>query len=170
MCIRDRGSIIDIPIKTPGGPYQTAPSVIITGGGYGAGAVALLDKKGFVSELRITRQGVNYKSNTATDNNLQCIIDSFTMLAPGSGYTSAPEVIIGGESDLAEAIIDERGFLISIRSTDRNKRYENMPTIRILGGGGAGARFLPNMVCLDSNELERKGYAKIGTGSYVDCP
>ena len=166
----DEGSIIDIPIKTPGGPYQTAPSVIITGGGYGAGAVALLDKKGFVSELRITRQGVNYKSNTATDNNLQCIIDSFTMLAPGSGYTSAPEVIIGGESDLAEAIIDERGFLISIRSTDRNKRYENMPTIRILGGGGAGARFLPNMVCLDSNELERKGYAKIGTGSYVDCP
>lgn len=166
----DGGSIIEIPIKTVGGPYQTPPLVVITGGGYGAAATALLDPSGFVSELRVTRQGVNYKSNTAEENNLQCIIDSYTMLAPGSGYTEPPEVIVGGEKGLAEAIIDERGFVISIRTTDRSKRYVDMPLIVIQGGGGAGARFLPNMVCLDSIELERKGYAKIGTGSYVDCP
>ena len=164
------GSIIEIPIKTVGGPYQTPPLVVITGGGYGAAATALLDSNGFVSELRVTRQGVNYKSNTAEENNLQCIVDSYTMLAPGAGYTEAPEVIVGGEKGLAEAIIDERGFVVSIRTTDRSKRYVDMPSILIQGGGGAGARFLPNMVCLDSIELERKGYAKIGTGSYVDCP
>ena len=166
----DNGSIVEIPIKVPGGPYQKAPQVIITGNGYGSGAVALLDDKGFVTEVRVTRQGVNYVPNTADSNNLQCIVDSFTLLSPGQGYTSTPLVLINGERDIAEAVIDERGFVVSIRTLDRTKRYTDMPTITILGGGGAGARFLPNMVCLDSNELERKGYAKIGTGSYVDCP
>ena len=164
------GAIVEIPIKVPGGPYQKAPQIIITGGGYGSGAVALLDDKGFVTEVRVTRQGINYVPNTAVDNNLQCVVDSFTLLSPGSGYTEAPVVLINGERDIAEAVIDQRGFVVSIRTLDRSKRYTDMPTVTLLGGGGGGARFLPNMVCLDSNELERRGYAKIGTGSYVDCP
>ena len=166
----DGGSIIEIPIVVPGGPYQKAPQVIITGPGYGGGGVALIDDRGFVTEVRVTRQGVNYNPNTPRNNNLQCVVDSYTMLSPGSGYEQAPTVLVGGERDLAKAIIDERGFVVSIQPTDRSKRYESMPEIIIFGGGGGGARFLPNMVCLDSNELERKGYAKIGTGSYVDCP
>ena len=164
------GSIIYIPINTPGGPYQTAPQVIITGNGYGAGAIALLDDRGFVSEVRVTRQGVNYKSNTSDENNLQCIIDSFTILTPGIGYTEVPKVLINGEEGIAEAVIDTRGYVISVRTLDRNRRYTTMPSVSIIGGGGAGASFLPNMACLDNIELERKGYAKIGTGSYVDCP
>jgi hypothetical protein len=164
------GAIVEIPIKVPGGPYQTAPQIIITGDGYGSGAVALLNDKGFVTEVRVTRQGINYVPNTADENNLQCVVDSFTLLSPGSGYTEAPVVLINGVKDIAEAIIDQRGFVVSIRTLDRSKRYTDMPTVTLLGGGGGGARFLPNMVCLDSNELERKGYAKIGTGSYVDCP
>jgi len=164
------GAIVEIPIKVPGGPYQTAPQIIITGDGYGSGAVALLNDKGFVTEVRVTRQGINYVPNTPDENNLQCVVDSFTLLSPGSGYTEAPVVLINGERDLAEAVIDQRGFVVSIRTLDRSKRYTDMPIVALLGGGGGGARFLPNMVCLDSNELERKGYAKIGTGSYVDCP
>ena len=58
------GAIVEIPIKVPGGPYQKAPQIIITGGGYGSGAVALLDDKGFVTEVRVTRQGINYVPNT----------------------------------------------------------------------------------------------------------
>lgn len=166
----DNGAIVEIPIKVPGGPYQKAPQIIITGNGYGSGAVALLDDKGFVTEVRVTRQGINYVPNTADENNLQCVVDSFTLLSPGSGYTEPPVVLINGERDIAEAVIDQRGFVVSIRTLDRSKRYTNMPTVTLLGGGGGGARFLPNMVCLDSNELERRGYAKIGTGSYVDCP
>ena len=166
----ENGSLISIPINSPGGPYQKAPQVIITGEGYGAGGVALLDDKGFVTEVRVTRQGVNYPTNTANDNGLLCVIDSFTMLSPGSGYSEAPVVLVDGVRDVAEAIIDERGYVVSVRTKDRSKRYTKLPEILILGGGGAGARFLPNLVCLDSGELERRGYAKIGTGSYVDCP
>ena len=141
------GAIVEIPIKVPGGPYQKAPQIIITGGGYGSGAVALLDDKGFVTEVRVTRQGINYVPNTAVDNNLQCVVDSFTLLSPGSGYTEAPVVLINGERDIAEAVIDQRGFVVSIRTLDRSKRYTDMPTVTLLGGGGGGARFLPN-ICL----------------------
>ena len=48
------GEIIEIPIKTPGGPYQSPPKVIITGEGYGV-AIALLDSNGFVTEVRVIR-------------------------------------------------------------------------------------------------------------------
>ena len=40
----------------------------------------------------------------------------------------------------------------------------------IVGGDGYGARFLPSLVCLDTQELEVAGSTKIGTGSYIDCP
>jgi hypothetical protein len=166
----DNGSLVYIPIVYPGGPYQTPPQVIISGGGYGAGAIALLDDAGFVSEVRVTRQGVNYTANTSDNNGVECIIDSFTLLAPGVGYTEVPEVYINGEAGVAEATIDTRGFVVSIRTLDRNRRFKSMPAVSIIGGNGAGARFLPNMACLDSIELERRGYAKIGTGSYIDCP
>ena len=166
----DNGGIIYIPIVYPGGPYQTPPQVIISGPGYGGGAVALIDDKGLVSEVRVTRQGVNYKPNTPDENNLQCIIDSFTILSPGLGYTEVPKVLINGEEGIAEAVIDTQGYVVSVRTLDRNRRYTSMPSVSIVGGNGAGARFLPNMACLDNIELERKGYAKIGTGSYVDCP
>lgn len=164
------GSIIEIPIKIPGGPYQTPPKVIITGPGYGGGAVALLDPEGFVSEVRVTRQGTNYGVNTPTENNLQCIIDSFTLISPGVGYTTAPEVLVDGEAGIAQASIDDRGYVVSVLTLDRKKRYVKMPKITFIGGGGAGARFLPNMACLDSIGLETRGYTKIGTGRYVDCP
>ena len=39
-----------------------------------------------------------------------------------------------------------------------------------VGGGGAGARVLPSISCLDNKTYEDQGYAKIGTGKYIDCP
>ncbi len=165
----DTGSIISIPITNKGDPYQKAPQVIITGKGYGATAIALLDDQGFVSEIRVTRTGTNYEVNTAKNNNVQCIIDSFTLISPGVGYTSTPIVYVDGDSTIAKAII-ENGFVTGVQILDRSKRYETMPEILIVGGEGAGARVLPNLFCLDIDELERRGYAKIGTGKYIDCP
>jgi hypothetical protein len=165
----DNGIIISIPIVNTGDPFQKAPQVIITGQGYGATAIALLDGKGFVSEVRVTRTGTNYKVNTPKDSNTQCIIDSFTLISPGVEYTSSPAVYVDGIPDIARAIV-ENGFVISVEILDRTKVYEKMPEILIIGGEGAGARVLPNLFCLDIEELERRGYAKIGTGKYIDCP
>lgn len=166
----DTGEIIDIPINDPGDPYVKPPTVIITGDGYGATGIALLDRNGYVSEIRVTRNGINYTRNTSNQNDLTCVIDSFTLLSPGKNYTETPTVYVNGNSNVARAVINEDGYLIGVESVDRTIGYETIPEIIILGGGGSGARVIPNLSCLETTELERLGYAKIGTGTYIDCP
>ncbi len=164
-----KGSIISIPIIERGCPYQTPPTIIISGNGYGSRAIPLLDDKGYVTEVRLTKTGTNYKQNLP-DPNLRCVIDSFTLLNPGRDYTSAPKVFINGEPNLAEALVNKDGYVYSVRILDRSKEYYEIPNIIIQGGGGGGAKVLPNIVCKDPLELESIGYAKIGTGKYIDCP
>jgi hypothetical protein len=161
------GKLISIQVDDRGCPYVVPPKVIITGNGYGAAAIPLLDEDGYVSEIRLTRTGLNYKQNVPTG--LNCIIDSFTMLRPGSGYTSEPTVYVNGLENIAKAKI-ENGFIISIEVIDRTISFTELPSIKIAGGGGRGAKFLPNLACLPVEELEARGYAKIGTGKYIDCP
>lgn len=164
----DKGSIISIPILDQGCPYVFPPKVLITGPGYGASAIALLDASGKVSEIRVTRVGTGYNINR--DPGLRCVIDSYTLLSPGKGYTSEPEVYVDGVAGRARAIIDERGYVISVQPTDRTSTWEQIPIVRLIGGGGSGARVLPSVTCLDNKTYEDQGYAKIGTGKYVDCP
>jgi hypothetical protein len=165
-----KGAIISIPILDSGCPYQEPPKIIITGGGYGASAIALLNDKGLVSEVRVTRGGIGYLKKTALEANLSCVIDSFTLLNPGRGYTSEPEVYLNGIPNLARARVNERGFVYSVEIIDRQTKYTELPEVTIIGGGGAGARVIASLTCLDIAELERNGYAKIGTGKYIDCP
>jgi hypothetical protein len=166
----ESGAIISIPIIDKGCPYVEPPRVIITGSGYGSSAIALLDNEGRVSEVRVTRTGRGYNKNTSTESGLVCVIDSYTLLNPGRDYTSEPNVYINGELGIARALINEDGFVYSVEVVDRTKTFSEIPSIRIQGGGGFGARVLPSLNCLDNVELERKGYAKIGTGKYIDCP
>jgi hypothetical protein len=163
----ENGKIISIQIDDKGCPYIIKPQVIITGDGYGASAIPLLDSDGYVSEIRLTRMGINYKKNIP--ENLNCIIDSFTMIRPGQNYTSEPTVYIDGDPNIAKAIIED-GFVKGINMLDRTVKYTKMPSVVILGGGGMGAKFLASLSCLSPQELEAKGYAKIGTGKYIDCP
>jgi hypothetical protein len=166
-----KGSIVSIPIRDTGDSYLEAPKVIISSeNGFGATAIALLDTRGYVSEIRVTRKGLGYKVNTPESNGLQCIIDSFTLIAPGIRYSKTPTVYINGEEGIAQAIIDPRGYVISIQILDRTIKYTETPKIKLIGGGGSGAIALPNMVCLDPDDLAERGSVKIGTGKYIDCP
>ncbi len=144
----DDGSIISIPIQDKGDPYDEAPDVIITGEGFGATGIALLDPQGYVSEIRVTRGGLGYKVNTAEDNNIRCIIDSFTLISPGIHYQSEPRVYVGGVEGIARAEIDDRGYVVSVKILDRTKTFSKTPKVIIVGGGGAGAVAIPSMVCL----------------------
>jgi len=167
----DTGSIISIPVINQGCPYLEPPRVIIGGAGSGATAIALLDNANKVSEIRVTRVGNGYKPNTSTEQDLTCVIDSFTILNAGSGYKTAPQVLINGQAGYAEAEINERGLVISVRILDRSLEVIGLPRVTFQGGGGFGARALPSIVCLDTiDELAASGYAKIGTGKYIDCP
>ena len=167
----ETGSIISIPIIDSGCPYLEPPIAIVTGDGFGAAAIPLLDDTGRVTELRITRAGTGYTPNTSANANVICVVDSFTLLNPGKGYTSAPTVIVDGKEGIAEAEIDSRGYVTSVKILDRSIEFTSLPKVRIQGGGGTGAKFLPSIVCLDTlDELAASGYAKIGTGKYIDCP
>ena len=164
------GGVIEIPIKDSGTRFIERPAVFITGEGYGATGEVLLDNDGFAKEIRITDPGFGYKKNTPTTANKECIIDSFTMISPGKGYTSVPTVFINKSKDVAEAQINTDGQVIAIRIKDRTITFEEYPEVIISGGGGIGAKFLPSFVCLDPDARVEIGSAKVGTGSYIDCP
>ena len=163
------GGIIDVIIEDPGDPFIEAPAVFITGAGIGTAAIGLLDDKGSLSEIRITDPGFGHKLNPPLVASKECIIDSFTMIRPGREYTSAPTVYIDGDDTIAEAIV-ENGQVISVRVKNRELTFDSYPTVTILGGGGYGATFLPSFSCLEPEARVKIGSAKIGTGSYIDCP
>ena len=163
------GDILQIPVNTKGDPYQEAPNVFITGNGHGSSAQALLDQDGYVTEIRVINPGFGYKLNKPQDIGRECIIDSFTMIRPGQGYTSAPLVYINGDPTIAEAVID-KGRVISVRIINREMTFSEYPEIKILGGGGSFAKFMPSFACLDPETRVKVGSAKVGTGSYIDCP
>ena len=164
------GGIIEIPISNPGDPWAEPPYVFIGGNGRGAAATALLDNKGYLTEIRIKSTGFGYKKNLASDQDVRCIIDTFTLLRPGRGYTEKPTILINGDDSIAEAIINDNGFVIGARTLNREKTFDRYPVVEIVGGGGYGAKLLPSLACLDTDGLARLGATKIGTGRYVDCP
>lgn len=166
----DNGGIIEIPIDNPGSPWAEPPYVFVGGSGIGATATALLDQNGFLTEIRVKSSGYGYKKNLATDNNVRCIIDAFTVIRPGIGYTEKPDVYVNGELNVAEAVIDDSGFVIGARVLDRQRTFDKFPEIIVVGGGGYGAKLLPSLACLDTEALSTIGSTKIGTGRYVDCP
>ena len=167
--IDEDGVIIELPIIDGGGPYVEPPVVLISGQGYGASAIALLNDRGAVAELRITNPGRGYIGELAATSNNSCVIDSYTIIRPGDGYTEQPQVFVNGEEGIAEAVV-ENGRVVSLRVLDRTRVFTTYPVVSVIGGGGFGALFLPSFVCLDILDLERNEYAKIGTGKYIDCP
>ena len=48
--------------------------------------------------------------------------------------------------------------------------FTSYPEVIINGGGGYGAKFIPSFACLDPDMRVKIGSAKVGTGSYIDCP
>lgn len=166
----ENGSIISIPISKPGSPWAEPPYVTIGGEGIGASATALLDEDGFLTEIRVKSGGYGYKVNLPEENNVRCIIDTFTLIRPGEGYTEKPTIYVNGVLGVAEAIIDDSGFVIGARVLDRETTYSSIPNVLIVGGNGFGAKLIPSLVCLDTEALSTIGSTKIGTGRYVDCP
>ena len=165
----NNGGIIEIPVDDTGDAWAEPPTVFIAGEGIGATATGLLDNNGFLTEIRVKSPGFGYKKNLASDNDVRCIIDAFSILSPGRGYTSAPTILVDGEEGRAEAIV-KNGLLVQVRVLDRVTTYTEFPPITIRGGGGSGARLMPSLACLDTEALSKVGSTKIGTGRYVDCP
>ncbi len=165
--VDDGGRIIEIPIDDPGDPYILPPKIAITGQGWGAIAVPLLDVNGRVSEVRITQRGSNYVTNKP--QGLDCVLDSLTLVRPGLQYTVPPTVYINGNSSLVSARINDDGLVSGFDVIDRTTVFTEAPKVEIVGDG-FGAFAVASLVCLDTDTRDLLGYAKVGTGRYVDCP
>ena len=121
------GGILEIPIVKSGTRFVERPAVFITGEGYGATGEVLLDNDGFAKEIRVIDPGFGYKLNRSSSAGKECIIDSFTMISPGKGYTSTPTVFINKSKDVADALINTDGQVISVRIKDRTIVFDEYP-------------------------------------------
>jgi len=69
-------------------------------------------------------------------------VSSITLTSTGSGYTSAPSILIsggGGTGALATATIAPAGAVTGFTITAIGSGYSSNPTVNITGGGGTGA-------------------------------
>ena len=170
--VSSTGQIISIPICSQGTPYIAAPQIYVQGNGigYGASAVADLDKDGYMRQIRVLRPGRGYPPNPPV--NLDCIISGFTILKPGFGYDAPPAVFVDGDLDVAEAVI-RNGVLIGINVKDKARTFTEFPTVKIIAvSQGVGAIAIPNISCLDKRDV-REIAEVVGptpVGEYIDCP
>jgi len=163
------GKILSIDVCNVGDPYLDPPTVIISGQGFGASAVAELDDEGYVSKINILRPGLGYVPN---DNGNRCILTGIIPISVGFNFTTTPTVYIDGDSSLAKAKINASGQVISYEIVDASKIFTSFPKIEIFGDG-TGATAIAKIECLGDKTIAKIQTDIAGgemTGSYVDCP
>jgi len=82
------------------------------------------------------------------------VIESIDVVAAGSGYQVAPEIVItggGGTGATAEADI-LNGVIIAVRVTNEGSGYTTTPTVTAVSGSGTGALLVPRM---SNNKIRR---------------
>jgi hypothetical protein len=163
------GKIISIDVCDRGDPYSRKPIINIVGEGVGASATAILDEDGYLVKVKIERPGTGYVPNRVNNN---CVVNDFVIIRPGFGYTSVPIILIDGEPNIVRGIISEDGFLSSVEIINKTKTYDTFPTVTIIGGGGSGAKAIPNFGCLDDSSYTEyvSSVAPSGVDSVIDCP
>ena len=147
-------AVNSISVVNGGADYQTAPTVEITGGaGADATATALLS----LDHVAVQTVGSGYDGTTtvsftgggggidaaATANISGGRVVSITITNPGTGYTSAPGVVIDGTGTGAVA---SAAMLVSeVVLGAVGSGYTSAPTVSFLGGGGYGAVAVANL-------------------------
>lgn len=167
--VDSNGQIIDIPVLDSGDPYTFPPIINVYGEGFGASATPVLDSNGRLVKVKIERPGRGYVPNRTNSN---CVVDGFVIIKPGFGYTSEPIIFVDGDSSIAKAVIDSRGYLIGIDVLNKVKTFENRPRVEIVGGGGSGAKAIPSFSCYDQPSYEnyQSEVAPSGSDEVIDCP
>ncbi len=158
-----------ITLDSPGAGYNTAPTVTLVGGEplEFATAVAVLDAE--LTDVDIVEGGNGYvpASTTVTVSappaggttaTVEAVIDfgayvpgitpgaitSINILTAGSGYETAPSIIINGVGSGASAQATVTGVVDRIEVVNRGKGYETTPLVNFTGGGGLGATATAN--------------------------
>ena len=122
------------------------------------GDVVLTDS-GEVSYIRMTQKGDNYfgsanvkilggEGSGAVGSAVVQTITGLSLLEPGSGYQTPPNLIFqggGGQGASGAANVDPTGKVTSISISDPGEFYQESPFVLISGGGGSGAKAIANI-------------------------
>ena len=171
------GGVNSVPLPGKDIQYKFPPLISISGTGAGATAQAILDENGFIDKILVKSRGFGY--NTRRRRDLCAIIDSVQIQSPGGYYTSSPTVYIDGDSSIASAAIDDNGRVVEIRITNpKNKVFETIPRIEIIGGSGYGASAIAILRYVDCGSVadeylkvvNKYNTSKLGKVRIVDCP
>lgn len=155
--ITTNGVVSKILVNTPGNGYISEPIVSVTGGG-GIGAIARAIVRGPIKQVNIDNNGSSYTSIPSVSlssgsgaaaqpyvNNGR--ISSIAIISAGSGYTTAPKVIITGDGfgAVAKSIISTEGAdlgrVTSIIILNKGIGYTSGTTQIRLESIGQGATF-----------------------------
>ena len=109
-------------IEGGNGYDETTVVQLVGGGGVGAEAVAVIDDGNF--EFGVTPG----------------IITRIDIIDEGSGYSSAPDVVILGTGADAAATANLLGNVASVQVVTPGRGYQSIPGVSFSGGGGVGAQ------------------------------
>lgn len=133
-------SIASLTIANGGAGYSSAPEVVFGGSGIGALATATVSN-GVVTGLAVTNGGTGYSTVTEPTFSVQInpsggAILSIPVLTGGSGYVSAPTLVITGSGTGATATaIISQGEVTGITVTNGGTGYDSNTTVTFVGGG-----------------------------------
>ena len=144
------GPLQGLELTNGGSGYTTAPTVVFTGGGSGATALALI---GGVTSITVTSGGTGYISvpqvsisggggtGAAAEASLTGIVSALTIANTGIGYLTSPTVTFtgGGGTGAAATASIFGGRIVSLTITNGGSGYTTAPAVTFSGGGGIGA-------------------------------
>lgn len=134
------GPVAEVAVTSTGSGYRLPPRVRFSGPGISAKATCTLDENGGVKSVSVIEGGRYRNSPPSVSFEPISQVSSLTIGSGGSGYTSAPEVFIGGGGGSnATATSRIRAEVVSIELTSPGSGYTSAPTVTISGGDGSGA-------------------------------
>lgn len=132
-------SVIGVKVTNPGSGYVFPPFVEIAdecGQGYGAVARATLDANGGVDTIYVISEGENYPPGEIEPY----VLDSVTVINPGSRYSSADYAIdnFGNKYNIQVS----NGYVVKVSPTPINTEkveFTSLPTLTVISQTGSGA-------------------------------
>ena len=135
------GPLGKLNLSSTGSGYRVPPRISFSGAGVHARVTCTINEQGSVDTVSIL-DGGRYRNTPPTVTFTPVVqVESLTLTNGGSGYTSPPDVFIGGGGGVgatATATIKD-GCVDKITLVSRGEDFTNAPTVVLYNGGGSGA-------------------------------